>query len=241
MNIPNKISLTRICLMPIFILCFLLNFPGSKFVALGVFIIAAISDAVDGHIARKYNMVTNLGKFLDPIADKLLATTGLLLLIVGENPIIPSPYGVIVMFIMILRDYEVTGIRQIGQLKGVIIAADKVAKTKANFLYATLVYGLLISALRDISSINSTAFLTYFTLVFYVFVGITTALIITSGLVYLINNISVFREDKKDEKIIEIKEEDNKPHKNVKPTNKSNTKNNTKTTLKSSKNNKNTK
>ena len=82
MNIPNKISLTRICLMPIFILCFLLNFPGSKFVALGIFIIAAISDAVDGHIARKYNMVTNLGKFLDPIADKLLATTGLLLLIV---------------------------------------------------------------------------------------------------------------------------------------------------------------
>lgn len=197
MNIPNKISLTRICLMPIFIICFLIAFPGSKFVALGIFIIAAISDAVDGHIARKYNMITNLGKFLDPIADKLLATTGLLLLIVGENPIIPSPYGIIVMFIMILRDYEVTGIRQIGQLKGVIIAADKVAKTKANFLYATLVYGLLISALKDIPAVLNSTFLTYFTLVFYVFVGITTALIIISGIVYFVNNVSVFKDDDK--------------------------------------------
>lgn len=193
MNIPNKISLFRIILMPFFIAFALLDFPGSKFIALGIFIIAAISDAVDGHIARKYNMVTDLGKFLDPIADKLLATTGLLLLITGCNPIIPMPYGIIVMFVMILRDYEVTGLRQLAQLKGVIIAADKVAKIKANFLYATLVYGLLINGLRSIDVVATSAFLKYFTLVFYVFVGITTALIITSGLVYLINNVSVFK------------------------------------------------
>ncbi|MBE5757345.1 MAG: CDP-diacylglycerol--glycerol-3-phosphate 3-phosphatidyltransferase [Clostridiales bacterium] len=196
MNIPNKISLARICMMPIFILCFLLDFPGSKFVALGIFVIAALSDTLDGYIARKYNMVTDLGKFLDPIADKLLATTGLVMLIVGANPIIPNPYGVIVMFIMILRDYEVTGIRQAGQLKGKIIAADKVAKMKANFLYGTLVYGLLLASLREVSTIAGTAFLTYFTIIFYVFVGITTALIIISGLVYFINNIDIFKEEK---------------------------------------------
>lgn len=195
MNVPNKISITRICLMPVFILFFLLPYTWSKFLALGIFILAAISDCIDGYIARKYNLVTDLGKFLDPIADKLLATTGLIMLIVGSEPIIPMPYGIIVMFIMILRDYEVTGIRQIGQLKGVIIAADKVAKIKANFLYATLVYGLLISCLRTINVVNSSDFLTYFTFVFYIFVGITTALIIISGLVYLINNISVFKEE----------------------------------------------
>lgn len=195
MNVPNKISITRICLMPVFILFFLLPYTWSKFLALGIFILAAISDCIDGYIARKYNLVTDLGKFLDPIADKLLATTGLIMLIVGTDPIIPMPYGIIVMFIMILRDYEVTGIRQIGQLKGVIIAADKVAKIKANFLYATLVYGLLISCLKTIEVVNSSAFLTYFTFVFYIFVGITTALIIISGLVYLINNVSVFKEN----------------------------------------------
>lgn len=207
MNIPNKISITRICMMPVFIAFALLDFPYSKFIALGIFILAAISDAVDGYIARKYNMVTDLGKFLDPIADKLLATTGLLLLITGCNPVIPMPYGIIVMFVMILRDYEVTGLRQVAQLKGRIIAADKVAKVKANFLYATLVYGLLINALRTIEAVDGSAFLKYFTIVFYVFVGITTALIIISGLVYLINNFSVFKEDKKEETKEEVKEE----------------------------------
>lgn len=209
MNIPNKISITRICLMPLFILFSLLTFPYSKFVALFIFILAAVSDAIDGHIARKYNLVTDLGKFLDPIADKLLATTGLVMLIVGTNPIIPMPYGIVVMFIMILRDYEVTGLRQIGQLKGKIIAADKVAKVKANFLYATLVYGLLISALRDISSINGTGFLKYFTFVFYIFVGITTCLIALSGIVYMVNNFSVFKEDKKEEPIQKQNTEEN--------------------------------
>lgn len=182
--------------MPIFIALFLVSFPCSKFVALGVFVIAAVSDCLDGYIARKYNLVTDLGKFLDPIADKLLATTGLIMLITGANPIIPMPYGIIVMFIMILRDYEVTGLRQVGQLKGRIIAADKVAKIKANFLYFTLVYGLLISALRDINVVNNSEFLKYFTLVFYIFVGITTCLIALSGIVYLVNNISVFKDDK---------------------------------------------
>lgn len=209
MNIPNKISLTRIFLMPLFILLSLLTFPYSKFIALFIFVLAAVSDAIDGHIARKYNLVTDLGKFLDPIADKLLATTGLIILIVGENPIIPMPYGIVVIFIMLLRDYEVTGLRQIGQLKGRIIAADKVAKIKANFLYATLVYGLLISALRDLSSVNGTEFLKYFAFVFYIFVGITTCLIAISGTVYLINNFSVFKEEKNDDKNFSLNIKDN--------------------------------
>lgn len=209
MNIPNKISLTRIFLMPLFILFSLLTFPYSKFIALFIFVLAAVSDAIDGYIARKYNLVTDLGKFLDPIADKLLATTGLIILIVGENPIIPMPYGIVVIFIMLLRDYEVTGLRQIGQLKGRIIAADKVAKIKANFLYATLVYGLLISALRDLSSVNGTEFLKYFTFVFYIFVGITTCLIAISGTVYLINNFSVFKEEKSDDKNSSLNIKDN--------------------------------
>ena len=210
MNLPNKISLTRIMLMPVFILIYLLNFPGSKFIALGLFIIAAISDAVDGHIARKYNMITDLGKFLDPIADKLLATTGLILLITGTNPVIPMPYGVIFMFIMILRDYVVTGLRQIGQLKNVIIAADGWAKLKANFLYATLIYGLLISALREIEVVANHAFMTYFSIVFYVLVGITAVLIINSGIVYVVRNGKVLKESKPTEETTETTETENK-------------------------------
>ena len=199
MNLPNKISLGRILAMPVFMLFFLLSFPGSKFIALGIFILATVSDAVDGHIARKYNLITDFGKFLDPIADKLLATTGLIFLIVGENPIIPNPYGAIFMFIMIQRDYVVTGLRQIAQLKGVVIAADKWAKIKANFLYASLIYGLVIASLRDFAVIAESGFMTYFTIVFYVVVGITAVLIINSEIIYLAHNFHVFKEEKKEE------------------------------------------
>jgi len=201
MNLPNKISLARIIAMPVFMLFFLLNFPGSKFIALGVFILATISDAVDGHIARKYNLITDLGKFLDPIADKLLATTGLIFLIVGESPIIPNPFGAIFMFIMIQRDYVVTGLRQIAQLKGVIIAADKWAKIKANFLYASLIYGLLIASLCDFTVIAESGFMTVFKIVFYVVVGITAILIINSEVIYLAHNFHVFKEKKEDTKV----------------------------------------
>ena len=245
MNIPNRITLVRIFLMPLFILFSLLAFPYSKFIALFIFIVAAVSDCLDGYIARKYNLVTDLGKFLDPIADKLLATTGLVMLIVGENSIIPMPYGIVVMFVMILRDYEVTGLRQIGQLKGRIIAADKVAKVKANFLYATLVYGLLIAGLRELNGVAGTEFLKYFTLVFYIFVGITTCLIALSGIVYLVNNFSVFKEDKKDDvknnNISESKEENKETnaieHKNIEE-NKTKTQNKKSTKTKSKSTNK---
>ncbi len=207
MNIPNKISLARIMAMPLFMLFFLLDFPGSKFIALGIFILATISDAVDGHIARKYHLVTDLGKFLDPIADKLLATTGLIFLIVGSNPVIPNPYGAIFMFIMIQRDYVVTGLRQIAQLKGVVIAADKWAKIKANFLYASLIYGLLIASLNDFANIAGTPFMKYFTIVFYVLVGITAVLIINSEIIYLAHNFHVFKEKKEDDVKVEEKTE----------------------------------
>lgn len=202
MNLPNKISLGRIIAMPLFLLFFLLDFTGAKFIALGIFIVAIFSDFLDGYIARKYNLVTNLGKFLDTIADKILATTGVILLIVGDSAIIPHPYGAIFMFIMILRDYAVTALRQTAQLKNIIIPADMLGKIKANFIYATLIYGLLIASLNDFSAVASSAFMKYFTIIFYVLVGVTTFFIILSGVMYLVRHFDVFKEEKK-----EVKEE----------------------------------
>lgn len=208
MNLPNKITFSRIILLPVFLAVGLINFPYSNFVALGLFILLAVSDFLDGYIARKYNMVTNLGKFLDPIADKLLCTTGLLLLIVGANPIIPHPYGIVCVFIILLRDYAVTGLRQVAQLKGIIIPADKLGKIKANFQYVMTVYGFLIGGLRAIDTVNGTPFLTYFTLVFYIVVGLTTAIVLISGLAYIFKNLDVFKEEKKEEPKVEEKVEE---------------------------------
>ena len=72
MNLPNKLTLTRLILIPFFIAAFYAPFPGHYFVALGIFCVASLTDFFDGHIARKYNLVTDLGKFMDPIADKVL-------------------------------------------------------------------------------------------------------------------------------------------------------------------------
>jgi CDP-diacylglycerol--glycerol-3-phosphate 3-phosphatidyltransferase len=202
MNLPNKITLSRIILLPVFLAVGLIPFPGSYFVALGLFILLAVSDFLDGHIARKYNLVTDLGKFLDPIADKLLCTTGLLLLIVSNvntEAIIPHPFGIICVFLILLRDYAITGLRQIAQLKGVIIPADKLGKIKANFQYVMTVFGFLVGGLREINSVKDTVVFEYITYVFYGVVAITTLMVVISGISYLVKNKNIFAE-KKNEK-----------------------------------------
>jgi len=199
MNLPNKITLSRIILLPAFLAVGLIMFPGNYFVAAGLFILLAVTDFLDGYIARKNNIVTNLGKFLDPIADKLLCTTALLLMIIGETPIIPNPYGIICVFIILLRDYAVTGLRQIAQLKGVIIPADKLGKIKANFQYVMTVLGFVVAGLKAIENISDSIVVDVFNYIFYALVGVTTLIVLISGILYLVKNRSVFAEEKKEE------------------------------------------
>lgn len=209
MNLPNKITLSRVLLLPVFLAVGLLDFPYAKFVAAGLFIILAFSDFLDGYIARKYNMVTDFGKFLDPIADKLLCTTGLLLLIVGDNPIIPNPYGIIAIFLILLRDYAISGLRQLAQLKGVIIPADMFGKIKANFQYVMTVFGFVIGGLRAIDSVEGSTALDVFTYIFYGVVGVTVLLVILSGISYLVKGRNVFVTNKGD-----VVASDNQPSQN---------------------------
>ncbi len=210
MNLPNKITLSRILLLPVFLVVGLIVFPGHYFVAGVLFILLAVTDFLDGYLARKNNIVTNLGKFMDPIADKLLCTTALLLMMVGgDAAIIPEPFGIICVFLILLRDYAVTGLRQIAQLKGVIIPADKLGKIKANFQYVMTVVGFVFAGLRDIESIQGTLFLDIFKYFFWLCVAATTIIVLVSGVMYLVKNASVFAEDKKEEKVEEKKVEEN--------------------------------
>ena len=187
-NLPNKITIFRMAMMPVLIFFFLAEFikPWNYLIAVIIFLVSALSDMVDGYIARHYNMVTDLGKLLDPIADKLLATTALCLLMVGHSsfePVLILPVGLTFMFIMLFRDYTVTGLRQFAQLRGVVIMADKIAKLKANFLYATLFYGLLISFLREI--ITHATVMLVLNIILYVLVAVTSILIIISLIDYI--------------------------------------------------------
>ena len=124
MNLPNKITISRILLVPIFVIIPYLPIPYANLIALLIFIIAASTDGIDGHIARSRNLVTNFGKFLDPLADKLLVTAALIALVGQEK--IPSWVATII----ISREFIVTGIRLLAVGEGRVIAASMWGKVK---------------------------------------------------------------------------------------------------------------
>ena len=124
MNTANKLTISRICLIPVFIAAALINTTAAKWVAFAVFVIASLTDFVDGRIARKYNMVSAFGKFLDPLADKLLVTAALCAF-VGNGLV-----SVWVLFIITVREFVVTGIRLVAAADGTVIAASMWGKIK---------------------------------------------------------------------------------------------------------------
>ena len=154
MNLPNRLTIFRIVLIPVIILVYL--FPYASFgiepavftigntsisiinlAALAIYVIAALTDALDGHIARSRNMITTFGKFADPIADKLLTTTLFLLFLSrGMIPFIP-------VFIMIARDTVVDGCRMIAANNGKVVAAQMMGKLKTVFQMVTIALILL--------------------------------------------------------------------------------------------------
>lgn len=124
MNIANKITMLRILLIPVFMVLMLIEFPYHMEAALVVFLIASLTDKLDGYLARKYNMITDFGKFMDPLADKLLITGALVVFIqLGR---IESW----IVFVILTREFAVTGLRTLAAAQNVIIAASNYGKIK---------------------------------------------------------------------------------------------------------------
>ncbi len=214
MNLPNKISLTRIFLIPLVVFFFLADFiPWGKFVAGLIFVIACLTDFVDGKIARKYNLVTDLGKFLDTIADKVLIMAGLVLLVAtpvkdGLTVFTNLQWlGIICAIIILAREFAVSALRQIAAAKGIVLAADKSGKVKAALqdvvlslyfffaFYASTFYNGTIQAHKTASAIISIVLICAF--------AVTTILTITSGIEYFVKNKQVFASENKAVKIEE--------------------------------------
>ena len=192
MNLPNKLSLLRIILIPIFIFFYLAEFISfGKLIALVIFIIAALTDMLDGKIARKYNLITNLGKLLDPIADKLLVTAGLLLVVVDYT--IPHPYGVLIAIVIIGRELLISAFRQIAAAQNFVMAADKFGKIKMITQVIALPMLFVLSYLTYNVGITGTALLVC-EIVAYVFIGLATLFTVLSGFNYIIKNRQVLKE-----------------------------------------------
>ena len=138
MNLPNKLTILRIFMIPVFVACFYL--PDTLYVkwliADIVFILAYITDAVDGKIARKYNLVTDFGKFMDPIADKLLTAAAIIFMLTFN--MFDRYIGELFVFITIAREFIVSGLRLVAASKGTVIAADKLGKLKTVMQFITI-------------------------------------------------------------------------------------------------------
>lgn len=198
MNLPNKLTLARLILIPFFIAAFYLGFfMGHYFVALGIFVIASITDFFDGYIARKYNMITDLGKFLDPIADKVLVLSGLIVLIsdpyatnvFAQIGTIGMIYGGIGVSIIMAREMVVSSLRMMAAKKGVVLAAEMTGKVKTFFTDVTIIILLLTGDLLNFAP--SVGFI--FDYIGLACFGISVLLTVYSGISYLIKNKEVFK------------------------------------------------
>lgn len=195
MNLPNKISCVRIALLPIFIFFYLATFIPCNFLIAGIiFAIAAFTDFLDGMIARKYNLVTNLGKFLDPIADKLIVMAALILVTVDGT--IPNPYGIIISTIIIGRELIISAFRQVAASKGFVMAADWWGKYKTTFQTIALPL-LMLQAQIVASNWLSGSGLLALQIVNYVLISIATLLTIISGINYIVKNKGVLKDSPK--------------------------------------------
>ena len=197
-NVPNILTFSRIVIIPVFVALFYVNFTAHYFVCWALFAVACITDLFDGAIARKHNLVTNLGKFLDPIADKVLVMTGFILFLTVPSiftanlsgwAIIVAGCGVAVIF---ARELIVSGFRMVAASSGEVIAADKVGKYKTfaqDLCVGFLLFGEGILELE----LSDNLFGMVVNLIGISLFVLSVILTVVSGVNYLAKNIQVLK------------------------------------------------
>ena len=220
MNTPNKITLSRLLLLPLIIFFYLADFiPFARLVSAVLFIVACLTDSLDGHLARKNNQVTTLGKFFDTIADKVLIMTGMILIIAvpistGVAVVWPTWLGVVCIIIMLAREFIISALRQIAASQGIVLAAEKSGKIKATIQYVSVslyfIYAFILTDIVKIADMpDKTGAIINFILM--IILCVATFLTIYSGVGYLIRNRKVFsmagKNDSKKSDIVESEEE----------------------------------
>lgn len=195
MNLPNKLTLLRIILVPFFIIAMLVNFPFHYLVAGCIFGIASVTDTLDGKIARSRNLVTDFGKFADPLADKILVLTALVCFLqVG----LLGSFGAIPVIIVLFREFAVSGIRLVAASSGKVVAANIWGKIKTVFqmvgisvIFAMQVVLEILGAMKVSTGFVSEVF-------YYIgngLIWLSTVFTLISGIIYLKDNISFLKDN----------------------------------------------
>ncbi len=181
MNLPNKLTVARIILTPVYLAAMLLNFNYHYLIAAAIFIVASITDFVDGKLARKNNQITTFGKLCDPLADKMLTTAALLAFMnMGLC-------NIWIVMIVLTREFLVTSFRLVAAAQGVVIAANIWGKLKT---VSQMVFS--IGIMLAIHFVNAFSFdFEVFALISNILLGITAALTVISGIIYIADGLKV--------------------------------------------------
>lgn len=175
MNTANKLTLARVVMIPLFLLVLYLGVPGANYWALAIFIIASLTDTLDGYIARHYNQTTDFGKFMDPLADKCLVTAAMLWFVeIGQMP------GW-ALLIVIVREFAVSGLRMVAADKGRVIAAGWSGKVKTASTMVCICLMLLLPKFAELGAIC---------------VAVIVLTTIWSGVEYFMKNLDVLSQVK---------------------------------------------
>lgn len=189
MNLPNKLTLSRIILVPFFVASLLINFPFHTAVALVIFVVVTFTDMFDGKIARSRGLVTDFGKFADPLADKILVLSALLCFVQT------GWCDCIAVIIVLFREFSVTSIRLVAASKGKVVAANIFGKIKTVTQLVAIIAILLMQFLIELFTVTS-AFsvdtILYlqgiFTVVSLCLIWISTIMALVSGVIYIVQN-----------------------------------------------------
>ena len=170
MNTANKLTMLRVIMIPVFMVALYLSFPFNNIVALIIFILASVTDFIDGYVARNFNQITDFGKFMDPLADKMLVTAAMLWFVeVGQMP-------AWALLVVIAREFAVSGLRMLAAPKGLVIAAAWSGKIKT----ASTMVCICLMLLPIPTVLN------------WICVAVILVTTVVSGVEYFVKNRSVF-------------------------------------------------
>ena len=185
MNTPNKLTILRIIMTPIFMATLLIAFPHNTIVALAIFAAASITDAIDGNMARKYNLITDFGKFLDPLADKMLTTAAFLCFI-------QLGWGVgitWITFIVLVREFFITSLRLVSLGSGKVVAANIWGKLKTISQMVSIITVMAFEYFIDVFSFLA-PFAGAMRIIYNILLWISAILAVISGVIYFWDNRS---------------------------------------------------
>ena len=197
MNTPNKLTLGRMIATPVFMATMLIDFPYHYLVSLIIFAAASLTDMIDGKMARKYNLVTDFGKFLDPLADKMLTTAaylGFMFLYASMG----KSYGIqmtAILFIVLFREFMITSLRLVAVQNGTVIAANMWGKAKTVCQMVAIIVTLFIAALVTVFNLPALV-LNIFMIIITLLLWASAVLTVISGVVYMVQNKSAFLSSK---------------------------------------------